>query len=96
MGQASALVMLTCVFVAYEYMAGLTSSTSTTLMNSKSLIDINASDVENYTLVLQAQEPINFNNNITSIISAGRPRSGSTVQFVILCVIAHLRSDSVG
>lgn len=95
MGQASRLVMLTCVFVAYEYMAGwLTSSTSTTLMNSKSLIDINASDVENYTLVLQ--EPINFNNNITSIISAGRPRSGSTVQFVILCVIAHLRSDSVG
>ena len=94
MGQASALVMLTCIFVAYEYMAGLTSSTSTTLMNSKSLIDINASNVENYTLVLQ--EPINFNNNITSIISAGRPRSGSTVQFVILCVIAHLRSDSVG
>lgn len=95
MGQASGLVMLTCVFVAYEYMAGwLTSSTSTTLLNSKSLIDINASDVEIYTLVLQ--EPFNFNNNITSIISAGRPRSGSTVQFVILCVIAHLRSDSVG
>lgn len=36
-----------------------------------------------------------FSVSVRTINSFGQPRSGSTFQFVLLCVIAHLRSDSV-
>jgi hypothetical protein len=36
-----------------------------------------------------------FSVSVRTIHSFGQPRSGSTFQFVLLCVIAHLRSDSV-
>ena len=35
-----------------------------------------------------------FSVSVHTIHSFGQPRSGSTFQFVLLCVIAHLRSDS--
>src|SRR6056300_1405669 len=36
-----------------------------------------------------------FTSRVRRIYSAGQPRSGSTYQFTLLCVIAHLRSSSV-
>lgn len=36
-----------------------------------------------------------FNKNVSKIITMGIPRTGSTYQQVLLCVIAHLRADSV-
>ena len=39
--------------------------------------------------------PGSFTRSVSTIYSAGEPRSGSTFQFVLLCAIAHLRSDSV-
>ena len=36
-----------------------------------------------------------FSVKVRAIYSLGQPRSGSTFQFVLLCIIAHLRSDSV-
>ena len=36
-----------------------------------------------------------FHKDISKIITMGIPRTGSTFQQVLLCVIAHLRSDSV-
>ena len=36
-----------------------------------------------------------FTSRVRRIYSAGQPRSGSTYQFTLLCVIAHLRSSAV-
>ena len=45
--------------------------------------------------VASEQQHDRYHDGVRFIYTAGQPRTGSTFQYVLLCVLAHLRSDSV-